>query len=156
MQQFRTVAQALRPFPQFQTIATAAVGGGGIGAGNGDKSGHSAYHALVLRAQRRFSQGLTFEWNYTFSKILTDSDTYYTSSQAMDQYNRGLEKSIGQFDQTHSLKLSTIWELPFGKGKQFLSSGNLDYHSVESYPMVVSSILYFQRKITGSALICSK
>jgi hypothetical protein len=120
----RTVGQALRPFPQYQTLATAAVGGGGIGAGNGDKSGHSSYHAMVVRAQRRFSRGLTFEWNYTLAKILTDSDTYYTSSQAMDHYNRGLEKSIGQFDQTHALKLSTIWELPFGKSKHFLSSGN--------------------------------
>lgn len=125
IQQIRTVAQALRPFPQFQTIATAAVGGGGIGAGNGDKSGHSSYHALIVRAQRRFSRGLTFEWNYVLSKILTDSDTYYTANQAMDQYNRRLEKSIGQFDQTHLLKLSTIWELPFGKGKHFLSGGGL-------------------------------
>jgi NRE family putative nickel resistance protein-like MFS transporter len=32
----------------------------------------------------------------------------------------------------------------------------LDHCSVESCPMLVSSILYFQRKITGSALICSK
>ncbi|MFN7939602.1 MAG: TonB-dependent receptor [Bryobacteraceae bacterium] len=125
IQQFRTVAQALRPFPQYQTLATAAVGGGGIGAGNGDKSGHSIYHAMVLRAQRRFSRGMTFEWSYTLSKILTDSDTYYTSQQAMDHYNRGLEKSIGQFDQTHNAKFSTIYELPFGKGKPWLSSGLL-------------------------------
>ena len=73
VQQFRTVAQALRPFPQFQTIATAAVGGGGIGAGNGDRSGHSSYHGLLLRVQRRFAGGLTGQWSYTFSKLLTDA-----------------------------------------------------------------------------------
>ena len=123
VQQIRTVAQALRPFPQFQTIATAAVGGGGIGAGNGDKSGHSNYHGLMVKAERRFSSGLTFQWNYTLSKLLTDSDTYYTSSQAQDHYNRSLEKSIGQYDQTHSVKMSTVYELPIGKGKRFLSGG---------------------------------
>ena len=32
----------------------------------------------------------------------------------------------------------------------------LDDRSVESYPITISSILYFQRKMTGSALICSK
>src|SRR5262249_34129614 len=42
---------------------------------------------------------------------------------AQDQYNRRLEKSIGQFDQTHALKLNTIYELPFGKGKRWLTRG---------------------------------
>jgi hypothetical protein len=116
VQQVQTVAQALRPYPQYQTINTGS-------GGNGDKSGHSTYHALVIKATRRFSSGLTFQWSYTLSKILTDSDDYATGSQAEDQYNRKLEKSIGQFDQTHALKLNTLYELPFGKGKQFLSSG---------------------------------
>src|SRR5205823_5740870 len=55
VQQFRTVAQALRPFPQYLTILTADQGG--------DKSGHSSYHALVLKAERRLAGGLTFQWN---------------------------------------------------------------------------------------------
>jgi hypothetical protein len=117
VQQVETVAQALRPYPQFNTFTT--------GSGNGDHSGHSSYHALVIKAQRRFSGGLTFQWNYTLSKLLTDSDTMVTGSAAQDQYNRSLEKSIGQFDQTHSLKFSTIYELPVGKGKRLLSSGSL-------------------------------
>jgi hypothetical protein len=119
VQQFRTVAQALRPFPQYLTIQTADQGG--------DKSGHSNYQALVLKAERRFSGGLTFQWNYTFSKLLTDSDTYYANTGlAQDQYNRGLEKSIGQYDQTHVLKMSTLYELPFGRGKRFLAHGIAD------------------------------
>ncbi|MCC6368768.1 MAG: TonB-dependent receptor [Bryobacterales bacterium] len=118
VQLVRTVAQALRPYPQYQNVVTGSQGG--------DKSGHSTYHALVIKAERRYSSGLTFQWNYTLSKILTDSDNYDVSgSGSQDQYNRRLEKSIGQFDQTHSLKLSTIYELPFGKGKQFLNRGGL-------------------------------
>ena len=116
VQQQRTVAQALRPFPQYLTIQTADQGG--------DKSGHSNYQALVLKAERRFSGGLTFQWNYTFSKLLTDSDTYYANAGlAEDQYNRSLEKSIGGYDQTHVLKLSTVYELPFGHGKRFAAHG---------------------------------
>jgi hypothetical protein len=67
---------------------------------------------------------LTFQWNYAFSKLLTDSDTYYANTgTAEDHYNRRLEKSIGQYDQTHVLKLSTVYELPFGHGKRFAAHG---------------------------------
>lgn len=119
-QRLRTVAQALRPYPQYQNIVT--------GVQNGDKSGHSSYHALVLKADRRFSQGLTFNWNYVFSKLLTDSDTYFANGTgSQDHYNRRLEKSIGQNDQTHIVKISTLYELPFGKGKRWLTGGFLSY-----------------------------
>ncbi len=117
VQNNRTVAQALRPYPQYQNIIT--------GAQNGDKSGHSSYHAFILKADRRFSQGLTFQWNYVFSKLITDSDTYFANSApaAQDHYNRRLEKSIGQYDQTHMLKFATLYNLPFGRGQRWLSQG---------------------------------
>jgi hypothetical protein len=120
-QRLRTVAQALRPYPQYQNIAT--------GPQNGDKSGHSSYHALIIKADRRFSQGMTFHWNYVFSKLMTDSDTYFANSAtaAQDHYNRRVEKSIGQYDQTHTLKFSTIYDLPFGKGRKWLTQGFLTH-----------------------------
>ncbi len=37
---------------------------------------------------------------------------------AADQYNRGLEKSIGQYDVTHDFKFSTVYDLPFGRGQK--------------------------------------
>jgi hypothetical protein len=115
-----TLAQALRPYPQYSTIST--------GVQNGDKSGHSSYHAFILKADRRFSKGLTFQWSYVFSKILTDSDTYFaTGATTQDQYNRRLEKSIGNYDQSHVIKFSTLYDLPFGKGQKWLSSGPLSY-----------------------------
>ena len=119
-QRVATVAQALRPYPQYQNVVT--------GVQNGDKSGHSSYHAMVLTMDRRYSSGLTLNWNYTFSKLLTDSDSYFANEGlAMDHYNRGLEKSIGRFDQTHKFKFSTLYELPFGKGKKWLNDGFLSH-----------------------------
>jgi hypothetical protein len=116
----RTVNQALRPFPQYQNISTAGQ--------NGDKSGHSSYHAFVLKADRRFAKGLTFQWNYVFSKLLTDSDSYYANGGAsMDHYNRRLEKSIGALDRTHALKFATLYNLPFGKGQRWITSGFLNH-----------------------------
>jgi len=51
VQRSQTVAQALRPYPQYLTIDSSQ---------GGDESGHSTYHALVLKLDRRFSNGLTF------------------------------------------------------------------------------------------------
>ncbi len=116
VQRSQTVSQSLRPYPQYLTIDTSQSGG--------DKSGHSSYHAMVLRLNRRFSGGLTFQGSYVFSKLLTDSDTYYANGGfAQDQGNRRLEKSIGKFDITHSVKLNTVYELPFGKGRRWMTHG---------------------------------
>ena len=71
-----------------------------------------------------FSGGLTFQWNYTFSKHLTDSDSYSAGNgTSQDQYNRGAEKSIVLFDQTHAVTLSTVYELPWGRGRRWMNSG---------------------------------
>lgn len=110
-----SVAQALRPFPQFRDINTAA--------GAGDKSGHSSYHSLVLKLDKRYASGLTMQGSYVFSKLFTDADGYNPDNGTLDHYNRRLEKSIGEFDLTHNLKMTYIYELPLGKGKQWVTGG---------------------------------
>jgi hypothetical protein len=110
-----TVAQALRPFPQYTNIDTYN--------GQGDHSGHSTYHAMIVKFQKRYSAGLTFTSSYVFSKILTNADTAWGNGYAADQFNRGLEKSIGAFDVTHDFKFAATYDLPFGKGQKYLSSG---------------------------------
>jgi hypothetical protein len=118
-----TVAQALRPFPQYNVIDTYA--------GQGDHSGHSTYHAMYLKFQKRLSNGLTFQGSYSFSKLLTDSDSAWGNAintgaaafYAADLFNRGLEKSIGEYDVTHDFKFATVYDLPFGKGQRFLTKG---------------------------------
>jgi hypothetical protein len=119
VQRSQTVNQALRPFPQYLTVDTSQSAG--------DKSGHSTYNAMVLKLRHRLSGGLTFQGSYVLSKLLTDADTYYANTGfAEDNGNRRLEKSIGQFDQTHVVKLNTLYELPFGKGRRWLTHGVLN------------------------------
>lgn len=114
-----SVAQALRPFPQYQDINTAS--------GHGDKSGHSTYHSMLIKLDKRYASGLVLNASYVLSKLLTDADSYDADNSAADHYNRRLEKSIGQYDQTHSFKVNYSYELPFGKGKAMLSSGPAAY-----------------------------
>src|SRR5262249_54143515 len=57
--------RALRPFPQYANINT--------WSGNGDRSGHSTYHALVLKMERRVSDGIYLQGSYVFSKLLSNA-----------------------------------------------------------------------------------
>lgn len=111
-----TVKQSIRPFPQFNNINT--------GGDGGDRSGASTYHAFVLKWEKRYSSGLTFLNSYVFSKLFTNADTASANfGQTMTHYNRALDKTLGASDQPHNIKFSYSYELPFGKGKKFLSSG---------------------------------
>lgn len=111
-----TVTQAMRPYPQYSAINTLD--------GGGDRIGHSTYHALLVKFNKRLSAGLTVQASYSFSKLLTDTDGSYTSTNYYgDMYNLGLLKSIASFDQTHNLKLTYVYELPFGRGKRYVSTG---------------------------------
>ncbi len=42
---------------------------------------------------------------------------------AADFFSRGLEKSIGQYDVTHDVKFATVYDMPFGKGRTYLTKG---------------------------------
>ncbi len=125
-----TVKQALRPYPQYTLIDTYA--------GQGDHSGHSTYHSGMVRFEKRYGAGLTAQASYVFSKLLTNADSYWGNAigsnlnnsggggggvLGADQYNRGLEKSIGEFDVTHDFKAGVVYDLPFGKGRHYLTHG---------------------------------
>ncbi len=111
-----TVRQSLRPFPQYTGIDTFG--------GQGDHSGHSTYHAAMIRLEKRYTNGLTVQTSYVFSKILTDSDSYWGNGYyAADQYNRRLEKSIGEYDVPHNFKAGFAYDIPVGKSRQYLTHG---------------------------------
>ena len=115
VQRSRTVAQALRPYPQY--LAVNAQSGGG------DKVGRSHYHAGVLKVNQRMKGGLSLQSSYTYSKLMTDADSFSGSGRAMDVARPELEWSIGRLDQTHNIKINTVYELPFGAGRRWLTDG---------------------------------
>src|SRR5262249_2220060 len=102
VQRSQTVSQALRPFPQYLTVDTSN--------GGGDRTGHSTYHAAVLKVNHRMTNLLLFQGSYAFSKIITNADSFSGSGGSLDNGNRALERSVGAFDQTHTVKLSTVFD----------------------------------------------
>jgi hypothetical protein len=87
--------------------------------------GKLRYNALQAEIRRRFSDGVSFQANYTFQKILTDIPTAESDqtrvSAYLDNANKGLDYSRPQYDRTHTFNFNAVYELPFGKGKQFFS-----------------------------------
>lgn len=108
-----TVGQSLRPFPQYDSITS-----------NYNYNGNSSYHSLQLMARKRTGHGLNFIAAYTYSKALTNTDNaLYYPSYVQDFYNRKLEKSVASFHYPHNLKLTWIYDLPFGRGKKWVQGG---------------------------------
>ncbi len=118
-----TVAQALRPFPQYQNIDTDCCL---------ENLGQSTYNALLVKVERRFHNGLNLLASYTYSKTLTDADSALPSFAqfsgggfGQNPFNLKGEKSLSYQDIPHTLVVSYIYELPVGKGKKFLNKGGI-------------------------------
>jgi hypothetical protein len=96
----------------------------GLGMNMTNNYSNSSYNAAQIDYARRYSKGLFFQLNYTYSKVMSDTaGDGQTSFEAFLDINNGkIEKSRTPFDQTHSLKGNAIYDLPFGKGMKFLSS----------------------------------
>jgi len=102
--------QLLRPYPQY------------TGLGSFRKpQGNSIYHALTLRADKRFSKSLSLLVAYTKGKLIDDVSQTVTflgpAGNKQDAYNRRAERSISTQDVAQRLVVGYVYELPFGKGK---------------------------------------
>jgi hypothetical protein len=77
----------------------------------------SSYNSLQLAMRHRLRNGLSFEANYTFSKVLSDGDgDLQTRFQAfLDFNNPKLERSRADFDLNHMIKANGYYALPFGE-----------------------------------------
>jgi hypothetical protein len=84
-------------------------------------TGWSTHNSLQARLDKRFSRGLTGMASYTFGKTLDIvSDT---EGATLNAYNFNYDRGLAQFDVAHTLTLSWLYELPWGRGKRF--GGNI-------------------------------
>ncbi len=84
--------------------------------------GNSNYHSLQVEFERRLKAGLEFRAAYTFAKSIDDSPGAFDGTRPQDVGNRHLERSVSDFYQKNVLVLSSLFELPFGKGKRMGSN----------------------------------
>lgn len=98
-----------------------------------DPSSNSIRHAAYIDVRRRVNRGLTFTANYTFGKSIDDASdsspdtrTLTTPTTLGQEVSYGVPRStdraISTFDIKHNFTATALWDLPFGKGRQFLTN----------------------------------
>ncbi|HUI57871.1 MAG TPA: TonB-dependent receptor [Bryobacteraceae bacterium] len=103
-----TVAQALKPFPQYGSISDPWL-----------DVGNSTYNSLQITLNQRLSHGVTLMFNYAYSKELDDL------SGVRDPNKDFLEKGPGTIDHPSVASLAFVYQAPFGAGHMLNSSSRL-------------------------------
>ncbi len=90
----QTVRQSLRDYPQYSTSGL-----------QGSPLGKTWYDSFQLNVTQRFSHGVSFNMNYTYSKNLE-------LMGAIDPYNRINGKNLSGNDLPHNLRLTVQYQVP--------------------------------------------
>ena len=117
-----SVAQALRPFPQYCDSLQ----------GQNEAHGKTMYNSMQLKLERRFSRGVYALVSYTLSKLMEsgssntqrDANTWSGITGVISPFERERNYVISQSDTPHVLSAAFVYELPFGRDKAFVKSDN--------------------------------
>ena len=94
-------------------------------------SAQSNYHALFVRLEKPFSNGLSWLTSYTFSKAITNAPQFRNAggvtgsenSPAQDAFNLRAERGLASFDSRQRVVNTVVYQLPFGRSKKYLRYG---------------------------------
>lgn len=110
---------ALRPWPHIDGTFTYS-----------DDIGMSRYNALQLKAQHRFSEGLSSLFSYTWSRSVDTSSGWFNAeggigggATVQNYHDIDGNRATSSYDIPHIVTWGTVWELPIGYGKRWLNSG---------------------------------
>jgi hypothetical protein len=111
-------SQSLRPYPQYLTINANLF------------NARSNYNSAQLTVTKRLSQGLQFDVNYTWSRMLDDQDSSGWGSRDGGQVYQNAHDpranyASSNFDIPHMFKGDLTYQLPFGKGRTFMNRGGV-------------------------------
>jgi hypothetical protein len=121
-------AQLLMPFPEYGAVT------------ENTNPSHAMYDSMVAKAQKRFTRGLTFLATFTWSKNRDNTwgaapSNYFNTfagstppTAVQNVYDLNAEWALAAANTPLRFTASWTWDLPFGKGKPFLSGRRLlDY-----------------------------
>lgn len=106
--------QLLFAYPHFSQVSINNIAGGS-----------QSYHSLQVKGTRRYKNGLAAQASYTWSKTLERVSMLNAQDVNLgDLRTTGLEQRLTEFDIPHTVSVVAAYELPFGKGRTFLSSAH--------------------------------
>ena len=104
--------QSLRPYPQFSNVVMIS-----------PTFGASEYHGVNFKIEKRYSNGLQFNANYTFAKAMDDVEGRNElggedgNVPFANQYDRTIAWSLGGSHIKHRFITSAVYDLPWGRGR---------------------------------------
>lgn len=92
---------------------------------------NSNYNSLHVKVVRRMTNGLQFLLSYSYAKSIDDASGRFGlaengpggSSANQNFYDPASNRAVSAYDIPHFLSIAGIYELPVGKGKQYLKTG---------------------------------
>jgi hypothetical protein len=107
-----TIAQSLRPFPQYSGVTDIY--------GDFGKSSYNSMQAVLVQKPQH---GLSYTFNYTWSKLIDNTGTGRTA------YNHAGERSLSLYDHRHNVSAYFVYQDPFGKGHSLVDKLIKDYET---------------------------
>ena len=104
-----------RPIPQWNTITLQT------------PYGHASYNGMNVQVEKRFAAGLNFTAGFTWSHTIDNIAELFGGSAGDLQQTADFNASRGSsgFDVRQRFVSSTVYQLPFGKGKTFMNRGGI-------------------------------
>ncbi len=163
-----TPLQNRRPFSNFSFIQISFPGG------------QANYHALQLKLERRFSDGLyllnSFTWSKAIDNVAGHLEANFGDNSRINIRDMRSDRGVANYNQPYNNTTSLVYDLPFGKGRKFASGGpafadaviggwrltlintmtsglpvNLTYSAASAFQ--VGSSLTYRPNLTGQPLI---
>jgi hypothetical protein len=110
-----SVAQALRPYPQYSSVYWRS----------GFPGGYSTYHSVQTKLDRRFSNGLQLRVSYTWSRLINNGaeNGLLWGVVVQNPVNVAAERGLSADDVPHVVTVTYTYALPFGKGRRWVNQG---------------------------------
>ena len=105
-----TVAQLLKPFPQYTTVSLYR-----------NNVGNTNYHGLTAKVEQRFAHGFSYLVSYTRSRLMDDASSVFDASvltgpvvnfPVADSFDRRRERDYSTGDIPHVFVASGVWTVP--------------------------------------------
>jgi hypothetical protein len=114
----QTISTLLKPFPQYNVSDSYS------------NIANANYHGLQISVMKRYTKGLTFMANYTWSRAIDNGGTFRSGYDIPAQYAGdgkfhkadSIERTVSTSNQPQHVVLTGVYDLPFGKGS--LGGGN--------------------------------
>ena len=119
--------------------------------------GNSILNAASVRIRKRMAKGLGISLVYIFSKSLDDASSIGGGSVVVAQnpYDIAADRGLSSFDQTQKFTGTWMYDLPFGDGKRFLTSGPLS-HVLDGWQwsgdFTIASGFYYTPQVLGATV----